>query len=234
MMSPAAPASPLPIVVLISGSGSNLQAIIDAISASLPAEIRAVFSNNPQAYGLTRAREAGIPTEVIDHHQYNSRESFDQALMARIDHYQPKLVVLAGFMRILTNEFVNHYAGRMLNIHPSLLPRYQGLNTHQRVLDAGDNIHGVSVHFVTPELDGGPVILQAEIPVQTGDDADALAERIHAQEHIIYPLVIRWFAEGRLRLQDNTVLLDDRLIDSLRYDPAMQDMDFSTKNANDD
>ena len=234
MNSTAAPARPLPVVVLISGSGSNLQAIIDAIHAGLPAEIRAVFSNNPQAYGLTRAREAGIPTEVIDHHQYTSRESFDQTLMARIDHYQPKLVVLAGFMRILTDEFVNHYAGRMLNIHPSLLPRYQGLNTHQRVLDAGDKIHGVSVHFVTPELDGGPVILQAEIPVHTGDDADTLAERIHTQEHIIYPLVIRWFAEGRLRLQDNTVLLDDRPIDSLRYDPSMQNMDLSTANANDD
>jgi len=226
-----APASPLPIVVLISGNGSNLQAIIDAIHAGLPAEIRAVFSNNPQAYGLTRARKAGIPTEVIDHHQYNSREAFDQALMARIDHYQPKLVLLAGFMRILTDEFVNHYAGRMLNIHPSLLPRYQGLNTHQRVLDAGDEIHGVSVHFVSPELDSGPVILQAEVPVQADDDADTLAERIHSQEHIIYPLVIRWFAEGHLRLQGNTVLLDDRPIDSLRYDPAMQDMDLSTKNA---
>ncbi len=223
-------ASPLPIVVLISGNGSNLQAIIDAIRTGLPAEIRAVFSNNPQAYGLTRAREAGIPSEVIDHHQYNSREAFDQALMARIDHYQPKLVLLAGFMRILTDEFVNHYAGRMLNIHPSLLPRYQGLNTHQRVLDAGDNIHGVSVHFVTPELDSGPVILQAEIPVHAGDDADTLAERIHSQEHIIYPLVIRWFAEGRVRLQDNSVLLDDKPVDSLRYDPSLQNRDTSILN----
>jgi len=231
MTSTAASASPLPIVVLISGSGSNLQAIIDAIRAGLPAEIRAVFSNNPQAYGLTRAREAGIPTEVIDHHQYNSRESFDHALMARIDHYRPKLVVLAGFMRILTDEFVNHYAGRMLNIHPSLLPRYQGLNTHQRVLDAGDDIHGVSVHFVTPELDSGPVILQAKIPVHVGDDADTLAGRIHSQEHIIYPLVIRWFAEGRLRLQDNTVLLDGKPVELLRYEPTMQDMDLPTKNA---
>lgn len=202
-------ARPLPIVVLISGNGSNLQAIIDAIRAGLPAEIRAVISNNPQAYGLNRAREAGIPAEVIDHHDYVSRTAFDQALMARIDHYQPKLVVLAGFMRILTDEFVTHYHGRMLNIHPSLLPRYQGLNTHQRVLDAGDKIHGVSVHFVSSELDGGPVILQAEIPVYEDDDTDTLVERIHEQEYIIYPQVIRWFAEGRLRLQGNTVEVND-------------------------
>ena len=220
-MSNPASETPLPIVVLISGSGSNLQAIIDAIDAGLPAEIRAVFSNEPQAYGLTRAREAGIPAEVIDHRDYDSRTTFDQALMTRIDHYQPGLVVLAGFMRILTEDFVNHYAGRMLNIHPSLLPRYQGLNTHQRVLDAGDDVHGVSIHFVTPELDGGPVILQAEIPVHADDDADRLAERIHQQEHVIYPLVIRWFAEGRLRLQDHTVLLDGKPVESLRYDPVM-------------
>ncbi len=200
---------PLPIVVLISGNGSNLQAIIDAISAGLPAEIRAVISNNPQAYGLNRARKAGIPAEVIDHHEYDSRPAFDQALMSRIDHYQAKLVVLAGFMRILTDEFVKHYYGHMINIHPSLLPRYQGLNTHQRALDAEDKIHGVSVHFVTPELDAGPVIRQAEIPIHANDDADTLAQRIHEQEHIIYPQVIRWFAEGRLRLQGNSVLLDD-------------------------
>ena len=211
---------PLPIVVLISGSGSNLQAIIDAISAGLPAEICAVISNEPQAYGLSRARKAGIPTEVINHRDYLNRETFDQALMTRIDHYQPKLIVLAGFMRILTTHFVRHYSGRMLNIHPSLLPHYQGLNTHQRVLDAGDHVHGVSVHFVTPELDGGPVILQAEIPVLGEDDAETLAKRIHIQEHIIYPQVIRWFAEGRLCLRDNTVMLDDKPIESLKYDPA--------------
>ena len=217
------PIPPLPIVVLISGSGSNLQAMIDAIAAGeLPAEIRAVISNEPGVRGLERARKAGIPAEVIDHRDYDSRAAFDQALMARIDHYRPQLVVLAGFMRILTEDFVNHYAGRMLNIHPSLLPRYQGLNTHQRVLDAGDEIHGVSVHFVTPELDGGPVILQAEVPVHAGDDAEALAERIHRQEHIIYPLVIRWFAEGRLRLAGDSVLLDGKPVEALRYDPAMK------------
>lgn len=210
-------AQPLPIVILISGSGSNLQAIIDAIDAGLPAEICAVISNEPQAYGLSRAREVSIPAEVINHRDYASREAFDQALMTRIDHYQPRLIVLAGFMRILTNDFVLHYHGRMLNIHPSLLPRYQGLNTHQRVLDAGDNIHGVSVHFVTPELDGGPVILQAEVPVLADDTAETLAQRIHTQEHIIYPLVIRWFTEGRLHLQNNTVMLDDRPHTSLNY-----------------
>lgn len=204
-----AAAHPLPVVVLISGNGSNLQAIIDAVRTGLPASIRAVISNNPQAYGLRRAREAGIPADTIDHHEYDSRETFDQALRSRIDYYQPKLVVLAGFMRILTDKFVRHYYGHIVNIHPSLLPRYQGLNTHQRVLDAGDEIHGVSVHFVSPELDAGPVILQAEIPVHTGDDADTLARRIHEQEHVIYPQVIRWFAEGRLRLQGNNVLLDN-------------------------
>ena len=203
--------SPLSLVILISGNGSNLQAIIDAIQAgALHAEIRAVISNNPDAYGLTRARQAGIRVEVLDHRHYANREAYDRELQELIDKYQPQLVVLAGFMRILTTDFVNHYYGRMLNIHPSLLPKYQGLNTHQRVLEAGDDIHGVSVHFVTPELDGGPVILQAEVPVQAGDTADALAQRVHQQEHVIYPLVIRWIAEGRLMLQDETVLFDGK------------------------
>lgn len=205
------PESPLAVVVLLSGNGSNLQAIVDAIrSRQLHAEIRAVISNNPDAYGLTRARQAGIPVQVLDHREYASREAYDQALQALIDDYQPQLVILAGFMRILTAGFVNHYHGHMLNIHPSLLPKYQGLNTHQRVLEAGDSIHGVSVHFVTPELDGGPVILQAEVPVQPDDTAETLAQRIHQQEHVIYPLVIGWFAEGRLMLQDETVLLDGK------------------------
>ncbi len=210
-MATAVSDSPLALVVLISGKGSNLQAIIDAIQTdTLDAEIRAVISNNPDAYGLTRARQAGIPAEVLDHRDFANREAYDQKLQALIDRYQPQLVVLAGFMRILTADFVNHYHGRMLNIHPSLLPKYQGLNTHQRVLEAGDNIHGVSVHFVTPELDGGPVILQAEIPVHQGDTADDLARRVHQQEHVIYPLVIRWIAEGRLLLADETVLLDGK------------------------
>ena len=208
-MSRSGPESPLALVVLISGNGSNLQAIIDAIrDEGLNAEVRAVISNNPDAYGLTRAREADIPAMVLDHRNYGSREAYDQDLQALIDRYQPQLVVLAGFMRILTADFVKHYHGRMLNIHPSLLPKYQGLNTHQRVLEAGDNIHGVSVHFVTPELDGGPVILQAEVPVHPDDTAEDLAQRVHQQEHVIYPLVIRWIAEGRLVLQDETVLFD--------------------------
>jgi len=199
------------LVVLISGNGSNLQAIIDAIAAGeIPAEIRAVISNNPDAYGLERARRAGIPTAVVDHRDYPDRERYDQALRAVIDRYAPDLVVLAGFMRILTPAFVEHYAGRMLNIHPSLLPRYQGLDTHRRVLEAGDAIHGVSVHFVTPELDSGPIVLQAEVPVEPGDSEEDLARKVHAEEHVIYPRVIRWFAEGRLRLDGDRVLLDGR------------------------
>lgn len=201
--------SPLALVVLISGNGSNLQAIIDAIKEQdLQAEVRAVISNNPDAYGLTRARNANIAAEALDHRSFPSREAYDRELQLLIDRYQPDLVVLAGFMRILTEDFVNHYHGRMLNIHPSLLPKYQGLNTHQRVLEAGDNVHGVSVHFVTPELDGGPVILQAEVPVHPGDSPDDLAQRVHQQEHVIYPLVIRWFTENRLALNGDTVQFD--------------------------
>ncbi len=201
--------SPIGLVVLISGNGSNLQAIIDAIAAGeIPAQIRAVISNNPDAYGLERARRAGIPVEVVDHRDFPDRESYDRALQAVIDRYRPDLVVLAGFMRILTPAFVEHYAGRMLNIHPSLLPRYQGLDTHRRVLEAGDSVHGVSVHFVTPELDSGPVVLQAEVPVEPGDTEDDLARKVHAEEHVIYPRVIRWFAEGRLKLDGDRVLLD--------------------------
>ena len=211
MMPQSSPDTPLGLVVLISGNGSNLQAIIDAIQEQgLQAEVRAVISNNPDAYGLTRARNANITTEVLNHRNFPSREAYDRELQQLIDKYQPDLVVLAGFMRILTEDLVNHYHGRMLNIHPSLLPKYQGLNTHQRVLEAGDNIHGVSVHYVTPELDGGPVILQAEVPVHSGDTADDLAQRVHQQEHVIYPLVIRWIAENRLKLQDATVLFDSK------------------------
>lgn len=222
-MPKSTPDSPLALVVLISGNGSNLQAIIDAIrEQDLQAEVRAVISNNPDAYGLTRALDANITAEVLDHRSSLSREAYDRELQALIDRYQPDLVLLAGFMRILTEDFVNHYHGRMLNIHPSLLPKYQGLNTHQRVLEAGDNIHGVSIHFVTPELDGGPVILQAEVPVHFGDNADDLAQRIHQQEHLIYPLVIRWFAEKRLALEGETVQFDGKPMSSeqRQYRPA--------------
>lgn len=191
----------LRIVVLISGNGSNLQAIINACQqGTLDAEVVAVISNKVGAYGLQRAEQAGILQDTLEHTQFDNREAFDQALMQRIDSYLPGLVVLAGFMRILTNRFVQHYSGRMLNIHPSLLPKYPGLNTHRRALEAGDKIHGASVHFVTSELDGGPVVLQAEVPVLEGDDEQTLAERVLAAEHKIYPKAIQWFAEGRLLL----------------------------------
>ncbi len=201
----------LPIVVLISGRGSNLQAIIDAAHrGELPVEIRAVISNRPGAQGLERARRAGIPTEVLDHTAFPDRESFDRALMALIDRHGPELVVLAGFMRILTPAFVSHYRGRLLNIHPSLLPAFPGLDTHARALAAGVKRHGVSVHFVTEEVDGGPVIAQASVPVLPGDTPEKLAERVLEREHVLYPQVIRWFAEGRLRLEDHKVLFDGR------------------------
>lgn len=202
--------SPLPIVVLISGSGTNLQAIIDAIAnRQLNAEIKAVISNRSGVKGLERAQKAGIPTRVLQHTDFDSRESFDQALAEIIDSFQPRLVILAGFMRILSDEFVSHYNGRMLNIHPSLLPEFTGLNTHQRVLDAGRPQHGVSVHFVTSELDSGPLVIQAVIDINKQDTADSLAERIHRQEHIIYPMAIQWFAEGRLQWKDNRAWLDN-------------------------
>ncbi len=183
------------VVVLISGSGSNLQAIIDA---RLPLTIRAVISNKAEAYGLERARQAGIPTEVIDHREFADRPAFDAALQQRIDRYQPDLVVLAGFMRILTDELVNHYRGRMINIHPSLLPKYRGTNTHTRAIEAGDTVAGCSVHWVTPELDAGPVLLQAEVPIHPGDNADTLAARVLEQEHKIYPEAIRRIASGEI------------------------------------
>ena len=204
-------AAPLPIVVLISGNGSNLQAIIDAIHrGELPATISAVISNRPQALGLERAQRAGIPTVVVDHHRFTDRDSFDAALQTAIDAYQPALVVLAGFMRILSPAFVRHYHGRMLNVHPSLLPAFRGLDTHRRVLAAGVTEHGLSIHFVTAELDGGPVIIQNKVPILAGDDADTLAARVQDAEHRLYPRVIRWFAEGRVRLHDHQILFDGR------------------------
>lgn len=197
------------VVALISGRGSNLQALIDAAQrGGLPARLVAVISNRPEAAGLERAQHAGIETTAIDHTKFPDRDSFDRALRETIDRFEPHLVVLAGFMRILGADIVDHYAGRMLNIHPSLLPRYRGLDTHQRALDAGDTVHGCSVHFVTNELDGGPVIVQAQVPVIDGDNADTLADRVLTQEHVIYPLAVRWFAEGRLQMKDNRVLLD--------------------------
>lgn len=197
------------IVVLISGSGSNLQALIDSCARpGHPGQIAAVISNRADAYGLQRAAQAGIPTRLLDHKGFASREAFDAALVEAIDAHQPDLVVLAGFMRILTPALVEHYRGRLLNIHPSLLPAYKGLHTHQRVLDAGEREHGCSVHFVSAELDGGPVIVQARLPVLDGDDADSLARRVHQAEHLIYPLAVHWFAEGRLRLAEHAAQLD--------------------------
>jgi phosphoribosylglycinamide formyltransferase-1 len=192
-------AEPLRVVVLISGNGSNLQAIIDA-SRQDPGlyEVVAVISNREDAYGLERADREGISSAIVDHKAYETREAYDHALMQIIDAFEPELVVLAGFMRILTPEFVRHYAGRMLNIHPPLLPKYKGLNTHQRAIDAGDKVHGCSVHFVTEALDDGPVVLQAEVPVLEDDTAETLADRVHLQEHIIYPEAVRRFALGEL------------------------------------
>ena len=195
------------VVVLISGNGSNLQALIDHSDAS-NYKIAAVISNKADAFGLQRAERDNIETRVINHQQFPNREEFDLALMECIDHYHPDLVVLAGFMRILGSEFVNHYAGRIINIHPSLLPKHPGINTHQRAIDAGDKVHGVSIHFVTEELDGGPVIAQDQVKVLKEDTAELLAERVLEKEHLLYPKVVSWYAAGRLRLENNRVLLD--------------------------
>ena len=208
-------AEPLPIVILISGYGSNLQAIIDSAgNGILPVTIRGVISNRPDVLGLVRATKAGIPTRVIDHSRYKSRLEFDNALQTAIDGFQPALVILAGFMRILGSRLINHYRCRMMNIHPSLLPAYPGLNTHQRILDAGEKLHGVSVHFVTNELDNGPVIVQAQIEVMPGDDAKSLAARVQSLEHRIYPEAIKWFAEGRLECIGNKIYMDKKPLEA--------------------
>lgn len=197
------------IVVLISGNGSNLQAIIDACKQKkINATIRAVFSNKAEAFGLERARETGIPAHVLTADLFASREAFDRELMQEIDAYAPDVVVLAGYMRILSPAFVEHFAGRLLNIHPSLLPKYPGLHTHRQALENGDTEHGTSVHFVTDELDGGPVILQAKVPVFAGDTEDDVTARVQTQEHAIYPLVVSWLIEGRLVMRDNSAWLD--------------------------
>lgn len=201
------------IVVLISGSGSNLQAIMDDLADHPCAHICAVVSNRADAYGLVRAEQAGIAQHVLNHKDFADRLAFDTALIHVIDQHQPDLVVLAGFMRILTPEFTRHYARRLLNIHPSLLPKYKGLNTHQRAIDAGEQRHGCSVHFVTEELDGGPVVIQAALPIHKDETAEQLASRVHALEHQIYPLAVRWFADGRLRLSEQAALLDELPLD---------------------
>lgn len=194
---------PLKIAVLISGNGSNLQAIIDYQQQHPDIyQIGLVISNKADAFGLQRAQKAGIPTRVINHQDYPDRVSFDRAMQHEIDAQGVQLVVLAGFMRILSAEFTEHYLGRMLNIHPSLLPKYPGLNTHQQAIDNGDAEHGLSVHFVTAELDGGPLILQARVTISPEDDAASLQHKVHQQEHLAYPLVVRWFAEDKLQLKN--------------------------------
>jgi phosphoribosylglycinamide formyltransferase-1 len=197
------------LAVLISGTGSNLQAIVDAIDAGeLPARISLVLSNKAGAAGLARAERAGVPAQAIDHRGFPDRASFDQAMIERIDAHGADTVVLAGFMRILSPGFVRHYQGRLINIHPSLLPKYPGLNTHARALEAGDREHGCSLHFVTDELDGGPLIAQARFPVAANDTAETLSEKVQAREHRLYPQVLRWRAQQRLQMTDQGVELD--------------------------
>lgn len=196
-------------MVLISGSGTNLQALIDDLAGqSDTASIVGVISNKADAYGLQRATAAGIATRTLSHRDFSNREAFDQALQLEIDAFEPDLILLAGFMRILTADFVKHYRGRMLNIHPSLLPKHKGLQTHQRALDAGDLEHGATIHFVTEELDGGPLVLQSRVKIIPGDDADSLAAQVQQQEYRLFPLVTRWFVTGRLQLNDDRASLD--------------------------
>ena len=207
------------LVVLISGRGSNLQAFIDACaSGMLAAEISVVISNNPTAPGLELAAAAGIQTGCIDHRNFPSREAFDAALAQEVARWQADLVILAGFMRILTPAFIQPFSGRLLNVHPSLLPRYPGLHTHQRALDAGDSEAGVTVHFVTLELDGGPPIIQARVPIRPGDTAESLAARVVVAEHLIYPLAARWFIAGRLELTNRGAYLDGKPIPATGID----------------
>ncbi|PNE57498.1 phosphoribosylglycinamide formyltransferase [Paraburkholderia fungorum] len=196
------------LVILISGRGSNMEAIVRACAdEGWPAQVAAVIANRPDAAGLAFAASHGIATAVVDHRQFPDRESFDAALARQIDSFAPDLVVLAGFMRVLTPGFVDRYAGRMLNVHPSLLPSFPGLKTHQQALDAGVRLHGASVHFVTSQLDHGPIVAQAAVPVEAGDTPAMLAERVLATEHIIYPRAVRWFVEGRLALDGLRVTL---------------------------
>lgn len=190
------------IVVLISGNGSNLQALIDAQSQGLfSGEITAVVSNKADAYGLVRAEQSNVPAISVPHTDFDNKADFETAIIHAIDRYQPDLVVLAGFMRILSSDFVQHYLGRMINIHPSLLPKYKGLHTHRQVLENGDTIHGTSVHFVTPELDGGPIIAQRQIDVEASDTEQTLVEKIQRQEHELYPEVVSWFCDERLQFE---------------------------------
>ncbi len=211
--------------VLISGNGSNLQALIDACQAGrIQGELVGVVSNRADAFGLERAKAAGIATQVLSNQAFADRESYDAALIQALESWNPDLLVMAGFMRILTPGFVQHFAGRMLNIHPSLLPKYQGVKTHARAIAAGDTVHGASVHFVTEELDGGPVVLQARVPIFPDDDEVTLAERVLSQEHQIYPLVINWFCQGRLTMVGTQAYLDGQPLPARGY--ASDDEEF--------
>jgi phosphoribosylglycinamide formyltransferase-1 len=205
--------------VLISGSGTNLQAIIDEVaSGQLDLDLSVVLSNRPDAAGLERAKKADISTECVRHQDYPQRALFDAALVETLDRYQPDLIILAGFMRILTGTFVNHFSGRVLNIHPSLLPKFPGLDTHQRAIDAGEEWHGSTVHFVTEDLDGGPVIIQGRVPVMPDDSAAVLAARVLAVEHKIYPEAARLFAAGRIECREGSVWFDgERLAEPLQF-----------------
>lgn len=201
------------IVVLLSGSGSNLQAIIDQVTqGNLKCEIACVISNKADAFGLERAKKSGIKTQVINHKDYDSREGFDAYLQSQIDLYEPTLVVLAGFMRILTAPFTEHYEGKMLNIHPSLLPKFQGLHTHKRAIEANEEFGGVTVHFVTAQLDGGPNIIQAKVAIENGETQDSLAKKVLVKEHLIYPMAIQWFLDKRLKMNKNQTVLDEKVL----------------------
>lgn len=198
---------------MISGSGTNLQAIIDAVNnGEINATISAVISNRADAKGLQRAQRANINTVFIDPKNHADRASFDQVLIAEIDKYKPDLIVLAGFMRILSDRFISHYQNTILNIHPSLLPEFKGLDTHRRALESSTQMHGASVHFVVNELDSGPVVIQAEVPVMAGDSVESLTQRVLQQEHIIYPMAISWYINGRIKLNGNQVLLDNKVL----------------------
>lgn len=210
----AAPGARLPVAILISGRGTNMRAIVErAQCGELPIDVRVVLSDQPAAPGLAVAASLGIETLTLSPREFPDRAAYDSALIDALRRYEPGLIVLAGFMRILSPHFVDAFAGRILNIHPSLLPKYPGLRTHRRCLEAGDRVHGASVHFVTPELDGGPVVIQAIVDVREGDDEETLSARVQRQEHIIYPQAIDWFARGRIELREGRAWLDDRVLD---------------------
>jgi phosphoribosylglycinamide formyltransferase-1 len=211
----------LPVAILISGRGTNMRVIAErAAAGSLPIDVRVVVSDQPAAEGLQTAAAMNIATRVLEPRKFPDRPSYDRALIELLAQFQPQLVVLAGFMRILTPQFIGAFAGRILNVHPSLLPKYPGLHTHRRALAAGETVHGVSVHFVTEQLDGGPVVLQAEVPVLPGDSEKTLSARVQQGEHRIYPQAIDWFARGRLALKEGRAWLDGQPLDTPLREPA--------------